>query len=186
MISIILTVLFYLGKFSLALVFLFSFVDKILNKEKHLISFKAYRILTERLVYIGFYLVLLFEVLIFCNLLLGRINIFTVVIFSSALLIFSIAVTKNIVLGNTDQSCGCGGILENSVLHWGIVFRNFFLIMVISLLFKLENDNILYIINFWEKLLIFSLSICLLLTIMIKKEIGKIIIKRNNILKYLY
>ncbi|WP_374049594.1 MauE/DoxX family redox-associated membrane protein [Neobacillus sp. OS1-2] len=184
-ISIILTVLFYLGEFSLGLVFLFSVFDKIKNTGRHINSLREYRILSENLITIGFTLVILFEVMISFILFFWHLNLFIVIICGVVLLLFSIAVIKNIITGNTNISCGCGGILENDTLHFGIIYRNIFMILVISILFIVEHNNILLNITLWVKLLIFLTSISLIfIIIIIGKEFNRLITKRNVILKY--
>jgi Methylamine utilisation protein MauE len=183
-ICILVLVFYYLCKYTLGLIFFLSIADKLKNSEKHLNSLRNYKVLPESLMGIGLLLLIIFELLISFILFFLNINIIAAIFISIVLILFTIAVVKNIVIGNTDISCGCGGLLENSKLNYGIVTRNFSFILLVIIMYFIENNDFLFDIMFWEKLLFLVVSINLIFILMIRKELRMLLVQKKNIIKY--
>ncbi|MGO4119283.1 MauE/DoxX family redox-associated membrane protein, partial [Rhizobium ruizarguesonis] len=45
------------------------------------------------------------------------------------LVVYSVAITINLVRGRNEISCGCGGVLGTHNLSWKLVIRNIFLLL---------------------------------------------------------
>ncbi|MBJ6950286.1 hypothetical protein JG666_23760, partial [Vibrio cholerae] len=60
------------------------------------------------------------------------------------LLVYSVAISINLLRGRKEISCGCGGVLGNHKLSWMLVVRNLFIgaVSVILLMYPLSLGSL--------------------------------------------
>lgn len=112
----------------LAILFISSGVSSLRHWQVHLGIIKDYRILPEPLVQWFAILEHAVKWLVGIFLLLGMHSSLAALTGSGLLLMYSIAVTINLLRGRKELSCGCGGLAGNHLLSWKLIVRNLFLI----------------------------------------------------------
>ncbi|WP_374017893.1 MauE/DoxX family redox-associated membrane protein [Paenibacillus thiaminolyticus] len=111
----------------LAFLFLSTFLHKTLNYREHIRTMNAYHLVPARFIVPSFILFAAAELAIGLSLLLSGITLYHVVSIGSLLSIYTFAIGFNLMRGHRHINCGCGGILENEQLSWGLVLRNLLL-----------------------------------------------------------
>lgn len=111
----------------LAFLFLSTFLHKTLNYHEHIRIMNAYHLVPARFAIPSFILFAAAELAIGLSLLLSGVTLYHVVSIGSLLSIYTFAIGFNLMRGHRHINCGCGGILENEQLSWGLVLRNLLL-----------------------------------------------------------
>lgn len=135
---IIMFALFYFGEFLIGAIFLLSFLSHFKNRMMFTREIKNYKIFLSKKLNEYIALLILFTELLFGLLLVsGVLKAFSLIGSLFLLFIFCIAVSINLIRGNTSINCGCGGILRNKTISWKLVIRNcmFILFLVIDYIF---------------------------------------------------
>ncbi|WP_232463517.1 MauE/DoxX family redox-associated membrane protein [Tumebacillus avium] len=118
----------------LGTIFVSSFLEKIRKYEEHKSIIRDYRILPDRIVpyfsAIEVGLQLLTAALLYLGIFLPVAGMLSAIL----LAMYSIAVSMNLLKGRTEISCGCGGIVGNHQLSWGLIIRNVLLIACSSVI----------------------------------------------------
>ncbi|MNC29727.1 Methylamine utilization protein MauE [compost metagenome] len=127
-------------RFLISFMFISGLPEKIIHFKKHIYYISTFEILNKKTIRLFGVVDILLQILA-VTLLLFSSNKFLCVISSIfLLLLYSLAITINLLRGKRDLSCGCGGLVGNHKLSWWLVFRNLVLILiVISLLFLPES-----------------------------------------------
>jgi uncharacterized membrane protein YphA (DoxX/SURF4 family) len=107
--------------------------SKIIDFDEHVRIVSNYKIIPNKLnKYINTFAILLIiseiatGVLLLINLLVNL----SLAIFIAILLLYVIAISFNLLKGNVNVLCGCGGILGNQNLSWSLVSRNILFILI--------------------------------------------------------
>lgn len=125
-------------RITIGLLFLFSSLSKINTFSEHIVSIGKYGIIPQKYVKTFAYFGIPTELLTSLFLILGVYQKIFALISLLLLLLYTIAIIINLLRGNKDVTCGCGGILGNHKLTWMLPIRNFVL-MLISLWLTLHN-----------------------------------------------
>ncbi|MDM5299709.1 MauE/DoxX family redox-associated membrane protein [Bacillus pumilus] len=130
------SVFYFIGVYLLGIIFASAWIDKVRKQQAHVQQMNAYRLLPHSFAAPMFYLFLFVELLCTASLFLWNMSFAAAIGLTALLCIYTGAVAFNLLRGHRDISCGCGGLLENDRLHWGIVIRNgMMLALVIGLFF---------------------------------------------------
>ncbi|MBN3522533.1 MauE/DoxX family redox-associated membrane protein [Paenibacillus apiarius] len=122
----------------IALLFFTTSLHKIFNSSKQLRTMNAYHIVPDQFLYPSFICFVLAEITISLTIPVTGITIYHAISISGLLSIYTFAIGYNLLRGHKDISCGCGGVLENERLRWGLVLRNLFMIMVVIAVWKVQ------------------------------------------------
>lgn len=161
----------------IGIIFLNTSISKILNFQIHLIDIKNYLIINGKNT-IKIFAVVTTVVETFITISFFTMSNFIVssILAIALLLIYSSAVSLNIIRGRTQISCGCGGVLESKHLSWNLLYRNIALLILI-----LINAIIFQSVNFTfkldhiqEYLLIMFLSLLISITVFTYGQILKL------------
>ncbi|MDG0873840.1 hypothetical protein L5D93_15920 [Paenibacillus thiaminolyticus] len=168
----------------LAFLFLSTFLHKTLNYREHIRIMNAYHLVPARLIVPSFILFAAAELAIGLTLLLSGITLYHVVSIGSLLSIYTFAIGFNLMRGHRHIDCGCGGILENEQLSWGLVLRNLLLGFSVAGIWKSQS---LYIgeIALIHKLELVMLSLILFSLLYLFKELFNIRKKLVRLMKML-
>jgi hypothetical protein len=163
----------------IAFLFISSFIDKLLHWKNHYKTAEGYKIISGIFLKVILAFFLLIEIYIGMSMFIFKMSLLNVVMAIVLITIYTLAVIFNLLRGNTEISCGCGGLLESPKLHWGIVIRNIFLIGIIALLYK-SNTNYNFLFNI-SKLFSLFIALYLLLFYGSLKHISVIIKNKSKI-----
>ncbi|WII36989.1 MauE/DoxX family redox-associated membrane protein [Paenibacillus thiaminolyticus] len=168
----------------LAFLFLSTFLHKTLTCREHIRIMNAYRLVPARLIVPSFILFAAAELAIGLSLLLSGITLYHVVSIGSLLSIYTFAIGFNLMRGHRHIDCGCGGILENEQLSWGLVLRNLLLGFSVAGIWKSQS---LYIVEIAliHKLELVMLSLILFSLLYLFKELFNIRKKLVRLMKML-
>lgn len=168
----------------LAFLFLSTFLHKTLNYREHIRIMNAYHLVPARLIVPSFILFAAAELAIGLTLLLSGITLYHVVSIGSLLSIYTFAIGFNLMRGHRHIDCGCGGILENEQLSWGLVLRNLLLGFSVAGIWKSQS---LYIgeIALIHQLELVMLSLILFSLLYLFKELFNIRKKLVRLMKML-
>ncbi|MCU4716266.1 hypothetical protein OCE25_28970 [Bacillus cereus] len=120
----------------LIIIFLSSSLDKILNWKKHFFTAEKYKIISGiPLTIILITLVIMELIIAIIFLVQTNISLLLILLFNFLLCFYSLLILYSLLKGNSNISCGCGGLLESDKLHLGIIIRNIFIIIIGNLLF---------------------------------------------------
>ncbi|MBG9913132.1 methylamine utilization protein [Bacillus xiamenensis] len=129
------SVFYFIGVYLLGIIFAGAWLDKVRKQTAHVQQMKAYRLLPPSFAGPMFYLFLLIELVCTVHLFIWNMSVVPAFGLTALLCIYTGAVTFNLLRGHHDISCGCGGLLENDRLHWGIVIRNLLMLALVVGLF---------------------------------------------------
>lgn len=114
--------------FILGIVLFLSALDKVKALKKTFVKIEAYRLLHKKIVKPFTILVTLLEFYLSFRLISLNFNMMDGLMFTILMSIFMIGIGINLYVGNTEISCGCGGILEKDRLSLNHIYRNAILI----------------------------------------------------------
>jgi hypothetical protein len=160
----------------ISLIFFTSALDKAKNKMKTISEINNYGVNT-RIARIVYYLIVPCEFYISFSLIRADINLLNFIILSLLLTIFSIAVLYQLVKGNKNIPCGCGGVLKSNKLSINIVIRNILIIIIYYLIYQHSHD---FYLNIFQATLIIGSIISLFLlnyTVIEMKEVKELRVK---------
>ncbi|WP_010490980.1 MauE/DoxX family redox-associated membrane protein [Paenibacillus elgii] len=112
----------------LAILFISSSVSSLRHWQAHLGIIKDYKILPVSLIRWFAILEHTIKWLVGIFLLFGMHSSLAALTGSGLLLMYSIAITINLLRDRRELSCGCGGLAGNHLLSWKLIVRNLFLI----------------------------------------------------------
>nr|WP_256437631.1 MauE/DoxX family redox-associated membrane protein [Brevibacillus sp. HB1.2] len=156
-------------------IFLTAGYMKIKNIEEHSQVIKEYQLIPNTFIPHVTRFLIIIEIICGIGLYLGMYKNFTLFTSLALLVVYSVAITINLLRGRNEISCGCGGVLGTHNLSWKQVIRNGFLLLLsIWLWFQpfvfgnienvlsggnwLEINVILIIFISWLTLLVISIS----------------------------
>tara|TARA_B100001250_G_C19378708_1_gene605254 strand:- start:73 stop:600 length:528 start_codon:yes stop_codon:yes gene_type:complete len=135
--------------FGVSLIFLIGFIQKIKDLELFRSSVEAYDLIPISLVKYAAYTIILTEGTTAILLMLDRTLVIGCILAASLLSIVTLAIAINLLRGNTDIGCGCGGIEDEQLISWSLALRNVILIVIISPIFFQESwRNLTVLDNF--------------------------------------
>ncbi|WP_197255889.1 MauE/DoxX family redox-associated membrane protein [Paenibacillus dendritiformis] len=123
-----------------AFLFLSTFLHKARNYRDHIRIMNAYQMVPTRFIVPSFIVFAAAELAIGLSTFLNGSTVYHAVSICSLLSIYTIAIGFNLMRGHRHIQCGCGGILENEQLHWGLVLRNLLLSCSVVLLWKFQSS----------------------------------------------
>lgn len=124
----------------LGLVFLSSGISKFSNMTQHIGTVKKYKILPPKLARPFSILETTFETIVSILLILGMFIKVSSLLLFSLLFVYTIGIIVNLIRGNTDLSCGCGGVVRDHDLSWKQPLRNLVLgSLLLALYFKAHS-----------------------------------------------
>ncbi len=126
-------------RFLFSIMFLSSAISKLKKLEYHRIIIQEYKILPPSLVKIFSRFDVLGELVIGTLFLLGLFHKTASALAILLLSIYSVAILVNLLRGNRNISCGCGGVVGNHKLSWWLVLRNLALILIAVWLYNSES-----------------------------------------------
>jgi len=129
------SVFYYIGVYLLGIIFAGAWLDKVKKQTAHMQQMNAYRLLPPSFTAPMFYLFLTAELVSTVCLFVWHMTLVPAIGLTALLCIYTGAVTFNLLRGYRDISCGCGGLLDNERLHWGIVIRNVSMLALVIGLF---------------------------------------------------
>lgn len=128
---------------AVAIIFIVSFWQKIKEMETFQISLEAYELLPTPGLKYSAYAIVLTEGLAATLLLMEKTLLLGAILGSILLLIVTLAVVINLLRGNTDIGCGCGGIEDEQPISWALAARNLILITALTSVFFAGSPRIL-------------------------------------------
>lgn len=149
------------------LLFLSTALVKTFNFNKHFILIGNYHLLRPSLIYPFLILVIIIELYSSYFFMISELSLMNIMIVITLLLIYTFAILVNLIKGNKNINCGCGGVLENDSLNYGIVIRNITLIIIIVTAFLIQKNmdvNQSIFIRVW--MFLFSGGLLLIVSIM--------------------
>ncbi|GLF89120.1 hypothetical protein Saga11_03790 [Bacillus safensis] len=129
------SVFYFIGVYLLGIIFAGAWLDKVKKQTAHKQQMDAYRLLPPSFTAPMFYLFLTVELVCTVYLFIWHMSLVPAIGLTALLCIYTGAVAFNLLRGHRDISCGCGGLLENERLHWGIVIRNVLMLALVRGLF---------------------------------------------------
>lgn len=108
----------------LGTIFLSTGISKVRNMQEHILIVKEYRILPSSQIYIVARVEVLIELFTGMMLFLGLFQTIGAVLASLLLILYSLAITINLIRGRNGISCGCGGAVGSHQISWFLVLRN--------------------------------------------------------------
>lgn len=123
----------------LAFLFLSTFLHKTMNYREHIRIINAYHMVPARFIVPSVILFAAAELAIGLSIFLYGITLYHVVSIGSLLSIYTFAIGFNLMRGHRHINCGCGGILENEQLNWGLVLRNLLLSLSVVIIWKFRS-----------------------------------------------
>lgn len=166
----------------LAFLFLSTFLHKTLNYHEHIRIMNAYQIVPVRFIVPSFILFAAAELAIGLSIFLYGITLNHVVSIGLLLSIYSFAIGFNLMRGHRHINCGCGGILENEQLNWGLVLRNLLLSLSVVILWKFRSSYAGEIALIYQ-LELFMLSLILFSLLYLFKDLFQIKKKLVHLMK---
>ncbi|KAF0993824.1 MauE/DoxX family redox-associated membrane protein [Geobacillus sp. TFV-3] len=139
------------------------------TRERHLKEIADYRIIPQKYIFIFYIFTVFSEIYISCSLLINFQKNISILLGILLLLIYSLAIMINIKRGNTEISCGCGGLMKGNNIHSLLIVRNSILILIlllISTMGSVDDGEVPFII----KLISFILGINNLLALSILND----------------
>lgn len=127
-------------KIILGILFLWAGYSKIVKFDEHISLLENYKILPSFSIKIFGRIEVVLEIITGLFLLIGVFQNVISLIAASLLLLYTFAISFNLVHGRKEVSCGCGGILGNHKLSWYLVLRNLVLLLGCIYLFKYEGS----------------------------------------------
>ena len=126
----------YAIKLAIALVFIVSAIQKLKDIDTFQATVEAYDLLPHFLV-TGFSIVLPVVELVTACLLLGDLSqgLYGLILAILVLSVTTTGIVVNLLRGNLDVSCGCGGLEDEAPLSWGLVGRNLMLLAILLVCF---------------------------------------------------
>ncbi|WP_313891180.1 MauE/DoxX family redox-associated membrane protein [Psychrobacillus sp.] len=122
----------------IGLIFFSSAISKFSNMIEHIVVVRKYQILPPKAVKYFAYLDATIELIASLLILFGyRIELASLVILA-LVIVYTIAIIVNLIRGNRNMSCGCGGIIGDHNLSWLLPIRN---ILICSIMVFLMNYN---------------------------------------------
>lgn len=116
--------LILLFKFLLANIFISSGVSKIMNFEKHIITIDNYKVLPQSLIPFLSKFEITIELFVSVLLYLGLFQKMAIMLMIFMLVVYSLAISVNLLKGRDDISCGCNGVIGDHRISWWLVLRN--------------------------------------------------------------
>lgn len=122
---------------------------KIKNIEEHSQVIKEYRLIPNTFIPYATRFFIIIEFICGIGLYFGIYKFFTLLMSQILLVVYSVAITLNLLLGRKEISCGCGGVLGTHSLSWKLVIRNIFLLMLCTWLWfqPFNVGNVKNVIN---------------------------------------
>ncbi|USG67271.1 DoxX family membrane protein [Brevibacillus ruminantium] len=108
----------------LGTLFISAAVTKIGDLEKYTLIIKEYKILPEFTLYLFVRFKLVAEITTGVFILVGLYLPFMYLIACFLMLLYTLAITINLLRGRREISCGCGGMAGNHQLSWTLTIRN--------------------------------------------------------------
>ncbi|WP_409176901.1 MauE/DoxX family redox-associated membrane protein [Brevibacillus fortis] len=121
-------------RITLITLFISTSLSKFHNIDQHALIIKEYKILPNRFVYVFAKLEVYTEFSVGIFLALGLFPKLTAGMATFLLLIYTLAISINLLRGRRNISCGCGGIAGNHHLSWLLVLRNVIFICIAAFL----------------------------------------------------
>ncbi|CAH8247970.1 hypothetical protein WJ0W_005225 [Paenibacillus melissococcoides] len=166
----------------LAFLFLSTFLHKALNYREHIRIMNAYQMVPARFIVPSFIAFAAAELALGLSLLLRGITVYHAVSLCSLLSVYTFAIGFNLMRGHRHINCGCGGILENEQLNWGLVLRNLLLSFSVVVLWKFRSSYAGEIALI-HKLELFMLSLILFSLLYLFKDLFQIKKKLVRLMK---
>ncbi|KEP27606.1 MauE/DoxX family redox-associated membrane protein [Bacillus zhangzhouensis] len=163
------SVFYFIGVYLLGIIFAGAWLDKVRKQTAHVQQMNAYRLLPPSFAAPMFYLFLFVELVCTVHLFIWNMSLVPAIGLTALLCIYTGAVTFNLLRGHRDISCGCGGLLENERLHWGIVIRNMLMLALVMGLFYVHSYVETIPLNF--KIICFLIAVAVCFIIAVGQEI---------------
>lgn len=128
---------------ALACLFATTSFEKMRSWSKHVDTMVAYRLLPAGAVPPVLTLLCLAELVLALHLMLWGMTLAMLMLGAALLVLYSTAVTWNLLRGRREISCGCGGVLESERLHIGIPIRNGLLLLGLYLAYTHQSQGLL-------------------------------------------
>lgn len=135
------SILYLIFSYLLALILLFSVLDKIKNWKKSHSKVEAYGILPSNLIKPLNFLFVILELYLCLVLITKQPHILDIMLFILIMGIYTSAIAINLHKGHVQISCGCGGVLESNRLTPFLIYRNLCLIIIALILLSEEKRN---------------------------------------------
>ncbi|NRR24372.1 MauE/DoxX family redox-associated membrane protein [Brevibacillus sp. MS2.2] len=123
-----------------ATLFFSTSVNKIRNLDSHFIMIKNYKIIPKKLIPFFLYTEITLEIIVGITLMLGLYQGLGIFIMIGLLSVYSLAISINLLKGNNNISCGCGGLVGDHKLSWKLVFRNLGFLAVAVWLYQFDHN----------------------------------------------
>jgi Methylamine utilisation protein MauE len=164
--------IFKIMAMTLSLIFFTTFISKVINWKDYKQTIASYKIIPPKGISISLLFFLINEAVIALSALLVGWRPFNAVMATILLLIYTIAISINLLRGRKDLACGCGGVLESERLHYGLVIRNLLFIIAVVLLSFTSKEN--DISDGWLTIGILLVSVALLLITAVISEFNQV------------
>ncbi|MGO0058573.1 MauE/DoxX family redox-associated membrane protein [Brevibacillus fluminis] len=122
-------------RFSLGTILLSAGLGKIFKIDRHIVVVKAYKIVPDTWILWFVWAEVIAEFVAGILLFTGYLREIPYILAASLFVMYSIAISMNLVRGQKDLDCGCGGVVGNHKLSWTLVMRNGIFVFICVLLF---------------------------------------------------
>ncbi|WP_075619582.1 MauE/DoxX family redox-associated membrane protein [Paenisporosarcina indica] len=123
-------------------IFLSSAISKLNNMTEHIVTVRKYKILPSRMVRSFSYFETFVELIASLLIIIGYKVELAGLILLALLSTYTFAIVINLLRGNTNISCGCGGVVGNHILSWVLPLRNLF--FSIGVVFLIIHENYIF------------------------------------------
>ncbi|ELK38953.1 methylamine utilization protein MauE [Brevibacillus agri BAB-2500] len=161
-----------------------------MNFEKHIITIDNYKVLPQSLIPFFAKFEITIEMFVSVLLYLGLFQKMAIMLMIFMLVVYSLAISANLLIGRDDISCGCNGVIGDHRISWWLVLRNFgFVVLGIWILSGVNtfgnvdflNGGLYDLLNY-DVILVFLISWMIILV----KLIGSQFIRIKNQIRYLF
>ncbi|WP_370296304.1 MauE/DoxX family redox-associated membrane protein [Rossellomorea marisflavi] len=161
-------------------IFIFSTASKLLDFKGHKDSIRFYRLIPSILIAPILTILIFLEAFAALLILFNLYRFLGVSILAVLLSIYTIAILINLVRGNSDINCGCGGVIGEHKLSFKLVFRNLILLFVIMLVLlnvksTLDIDLVEYVLLNFVVVALCYLYLSLMEYLFVKTKIKEVI-----------
>ncbi|WP_226535519.1 MauE/DoxX family redox-associated membrane protein [Fictibacillus halophilus] len=117
-------------------IFLSSALHKIMNYRGHKAIVKNYKILPNDLISLFVFLEVISEFTFSIFFLIGLFTNYAAIGLAILLIAYSIAILMNIVRGNNEISCGCGGVIGEHKITYKLIVRNLLILLGVIVVYS--------------------------------------------------
>lgn len=136
-------------KYLLFYILISSSIEKTKDINKHILDVENYKIVPKKLVSIFAVMELITQLITSILLIVGLFGRIAAALSASLFIVYTVAISINLMRGTNKISCGCGGVVGNHQISWKLVLRNVLFICFSLFIFyrPTELGNVWYLLH---------------------------------------